>query len=122
MVSRSPLSPQIVIVDSRPEDYRDLQTEANEEGLSLEVLNSGRAALRRDASTYPSLWVVNMRLPDITGPDLLTMLHEIYPGVPVCLVSDDYRCEDEIEARCNGAELYACKPLDAAFMAAGAQL
>jgi DNA-binding response OmpR family regulator len=87
-----------------------------DDNVRMEVFNNARAALRQDPSCPPELWVVNMSLPDMSGTDLLAMLRWRYPGVPIVLVSDDYRAEDEVSARCSGAELYLCKPLQRSWL------
>lgn len=108
----------VFAVDPHPEHYAKLTASMESEGLHLEVFKNGRAALRRTASPAPELWLVNMRLDDISGPDLLAMLRWLNPGVPVYLVSDDYSEQDEVEARCAGAELYLCKPLEPSWLTA----
>jgi DNA-binding response OmpR family regulator len=118
MIARATNQPQVFVVDANEDDYRELVSDMNQDGYRLEVCTSGRAALRRDPANPPELWVVNMNLPDMSGPDLLSMLRWRYPGVPICLVSDDYRAEDEISARCSGAELYVCKPVASEWLTA----
>jgi DNA-binding response OmpR family regulator len=118
MIARPQNLPQIFVVDANNNDYRELVESMTDEGYKVELCPSGRAALRKDPASPPELWVVNMNLPDMTGPDLLSMLRWRYPGVPICLVSDDYRVEDEIAARCTGAEMYLCKPIESEWLTA----
>lgn len=112
--------PTICIVDANRDDYRDLVSEMSQAGYDVITCDSGRAALRHDPSNSPELWVVNMNLPDMSGPDLLSMLRWRYPQTPICLVSDSYEAEDEIAARCSGAELYVCKPVASEWLTAAA--
>ena len=118
MISRPRNLPQVFVVDANVNDYRNLVESMTDGGYRMEVCPSGRAALRKDPTNPPELWVVNMNLPDMSGPDLLSMLRWRYPGVPICLVSDDYRVEDEISARCSGAEIYLCKPIESDWLTA----
>ncbi len=120
MVSAAKNTTRVFVVDSSCSDYSEILREATAEGFELSVFDTGRAALRRDPAAGPDMWVVNMRLPDMAGPDLLSMLRWRYPGVPVILVSDRYSAEDEISARCSGAEMYLSKPLQAEWLSAGA--
>lgn len=110
--------PQVFVVDPKKNDYLDLQSSMADSGYRVQVCNSGRAALRIDAEQAPELWIVNMNLPDMTGPDLISMLRWRYPKTPICLVSDDYSVEDEINARSTGAELYLCKPIEPEWLMA----
>ncbi len=118
MIARPKNLAHVFVVDANRDDYLGLSDSMIDEGYRLEVCPSGRAALRMDPANPPKLWVVNMNLPDMSGPDLLSMLRWRYPGVPVCLVSDDYRVEDEIAARCSGAEMYLCKPIESEWLTA----
>lgn len=118
MISAAKNVPQVFVVDANVGDYRDLAETMTDSGYRIELCPSGRAALRKDPAESPEMWVVNMNLPDMSGPDLLSMLRWRYPGVPICLVSDEYRVEDEISARCSGAELYLCKPLESEWLTA----
>jgi DNA-binding response OmpR family regulator len=118
MIARPKNLPQVFVVDANADDYRNVQESLKDSGYRVEVCLNGRAALRQDPTNPPELWVVNMSLPDMSGPDLLSMLRWRYPGVPICLVSDDYRTEDEISARCSGAEMYLCKPIESDWLTA----
>lgn len=118
MIARATNQPQVFVVDANADDYSELRENMTQDGYRVEVCTSGRAALRHDPTNAPELWVVNMNLPDMSGPDLLSMLRWRYPGVPICLVSDQFRAEDEISARCSGAELYLCKPVESEWLTA----
>ena len=106
----------VLIVDSRPDDYAKLTQSLQREGVQVEIFKSGRAALRRTASPSPEYWIVNMKLSDIAGADLLSMLRWLYPGVPVYLVTDEYDEKEEINARCAGTEMFLCKPLESSWL------
>ncbi len=118
MVSAASGATRVFVVDARPSDYAHIQHDAANEGVELQMFTGGRAALRQDPSRGPDLWVVNTRLPDMAGADLLSMLRWRYPRIPVVLVSDVYSVEDEISARCSGAEMYLSKPLQREWLMA----
>jgi DNA-binding response OmpR family regulator len=118
MTVRTVFDRYVNVVDALPADYVDIGETLASEGLGLHLFKCAGAALRHTAGSELEMWVINMKLPDMSGPDLLAMLRTRYPGVPVCLVSDSYRAEEEIRARCSGAELYLCKPLCGEWLAA----
>jgi two-component system response regulator (stage 0 sporulation protein F) len=122
MISKQKNHSHVFVVDTRVADYGTLIEAFGQEGVGIEVFATGRAALRHDPSDPPDLWVINMHLSDFDGPDLLSMLRGRYPGVPVYLVSDEYTAEEEISARCSGAEMYFCKPLQESWLAAPVML
>jgi DNA-binding response OmpR family regulator len=103
-------APQVIIVDPRFGEYLDISEYLEDSGYCVEHCESGRDALRKNPLN-PQLWVVNIHLPDMSGPDLLSLLRWRHPGARICLVSDNYQIEDEIRARSVGAELYLSKPI-----------
>lgn len=120
MVSAAKTTTRVFVVDASPADYAEILRDAAQGGYEWHLFESGRAALRKDPAMGPEMWVVNMRLPDMAGADLLSMLRWRYPGVPVVLVSDRYSPQDEISARCSGAEMYLSKPLRREWLVASA--
>ena len=116
MISHAKPNSHVFVVDPNLDDYHHLVEAFAGNGVGVTVFGSGRAALRHDPQSPPELWVVNMNLPDIEGADLLSMLRSRFPGVPVYLVSDEYRAEEEVHARCSGAEMYLCKPLEGSWL------
>ncbi len=109
---------QVVIVDSKPNDYTTLVRSKPLGQANFEFFDSGRAALRFEPTKPPQLWVININLPDMSGLDLYHMISSRWPDSPIYLVGDDYRPEDEINARISGATFYFCKPLQSEWLAA----
>ncbi len=99
----------IVVTDARPKDYRNLAQLAGEYGWHVHLLTSGRAAIQFARPNSADLWMVNVRLPEMSGFDLLEILRDRVPGVPVFLVADEYHSDDERRACGCGAALYLCK-------------
>lgn len=100
----------ICVVDARPADYDAIVARAEREDAEVSFASSAREALRLRPAN-PEMWVVNCDLPDLSGLELLDMLRSRFPDTPVCMISDEYRPEDEIASRCRGASMYLCKPL-----------
>ena len=99
----------IVVADARPNDYRDLSLLAGEYGWHVHFLTNGRAAIQFARPSCADLWMVNVRLPEMSGFDLLEILRERAAGTPVFVVGDHYNPEDERRACRHGAALYLCK-------------
>ncbi len=110
-------SERIVIVDSDATEYRRLFYTAPISTPSLCFLSTGRAAMRLSPPLDDRLWMINSELPDMPGCQLFEMLAERLEEVPVMIVGDRYRVEDELRACRAGAALYLCKPLDIAALA-----
>ena len=105
------LRAKIFVVDSSPNDYEQLVESSNQAGTQVVFFESGRAALQAQAADTPAMWIVNLRLSDMSGIDLQSMLRSCGCCAPIALVGDEYRPSDEITARCAGADLYFAKPI-----------
>lgn len=101
----------VFVVDPTPEDYAELTSGKFTSQTRFEFISSGRDALRHNARAKPDAWIINLRLPDMSGVDLSEMLRSRTPEVPCYLVGDDYKPEDELNARQCGATMYFCKPV-----------
>ena len=99
----------IVVADTQPHDYCDLAGLASIHGWHVHLLTNAAAALRLARSTHAHLWIVNVRLPDMSGFDLFEMLRDQLATVCVFIVADQYDAEHERRACRCGAALFLCK-------------
>jgi CheY-like chemotaxis protein len=111
----------VLIVDSRPEDYVRLAASVAGDRFVFQFAATGQDALRLRSTSANSLWLVNAELSDMSGFELQELL-QTRRGTTVCVVSDAYRLEDELRSRCCGAAMYACKPPLAHWLAPWSRL
>ncbi|MES1213366.1 MAG: response regulator [Singulisphaera sp.] len=109
MSHQSRSNSHIVVVDSQPQHFRDLQQLAGEQRLHLHFLTSAGAALEFAPRGHPALWMVNTRLPDMSGLELVARLRQHAARGCLCSIADRYRQSEEREACVQGADLYLCK-------------
>lgn len=101
----------IRVVDPRPDDYSALAAELKAADCEMLFATSGDEALRLPSSSSAGLWLINFKLPDMTGAELLATVRSRDPRSACVLVSDVYSASDEIAARQLGATLFCSKPL-----------
>jgi len=111
MISQSTNAAKIFVVDSDTDGYADVVGDAVYDSVQFRFFGNAREALNSQPTEEPEMWVVNMNLPDMSGTDLQELLRARGSNVPVLLVGDEYRMEDEINARSSGATMYFAKPL-----------
>jgi DNA-binding response OmpR family regulator len=99
----------IVVADSRPADYCNLSALAGEHGWHIHFLTNARAAVRFGRSAGIDLWMIGVRLRDMSGFELFETLRNQLLGTPVFIVSDRYDPEEERRVCRSGAALYLCK-------------
>lgn len=100
----------VLVVDPRPQDYEKLVSSESHRNLRIQFVTSGDEALRSATAFFDRLWLINTRLPDMTGVDLLLLIRDRNPNAIVFLVGDSHDQEDEILARSAGPTAYVCKP------------
>ncbi len=106
----------LIIVDRRPGDYAKLIHDAEASLLDVYFFSSGEAALRATCAASSTVWMINTRLPDVAGVDLLQEISRRSRKSVVYLVGDAYSPQEELAARTAGATFYVCKPASIAWL------
>ena len=109
---------ELVVVDAKLDDYATLVGELGRDDVRVNLFASGEDALRANGHGASTLWVVNMRLPDMPGVGFLKLVRRRWRRSSIFLVGDEYSADDELAARSVGATAYVCKPASAAWLAA----
>jgi DNA-binding response OmpR family regulator len=98
------------------QDYDMLVDELELDETRLGLFSSGEEALRSPSLGTPALWIVNVRLPDMSGIGFLNLVRRRMRRSSMFLVGDKYSAVDELSARAAGATAYFCKPPSAAWL------
>ena len=106
----------LIVVDAHAEDYDVLVAELEPDDVGVRVFSSGEDALRASRISSSALWMVNLRLPDMSGIGFLKLIRRRWRRSSVFLVGDTYSAVDELAARAAGATAYFCKPPSAAWL------
>ena len=78
----------------------------------VEIAHTGREGLERALDGRPDVILLDLRLPDQSGLDVLKQLRQIDARIPVVLVTVVRSADAAIEAMRQGAYDYLLKPLD----------
>jgi DNA-binding NtrC family response regulator len=78
----------------------------------VEIAYTGAEGLQRAAEVRPDVILLDLRLPDQSGLDVLRQLRQIDARIPVVLVTVVRSADSAIEAMREGAYDYLLKPLD----------
>jgi two-component system nitrogen regulation response regulator GlnG len=78
----------------------------------VEIAHSGTEGLERVAAVRPDVILLDLRLPDMSGLDVLKQLRQIDARIPVVLITVVRSADSAIEAMRQGADDYLLKPLD----------
>lgn len=111
--------PRVLVVDDSPSQRHYLHALLLERGVE-DVIEAGSAieALRAIVASPPTLVLLDLNLPTISGMELLAMLRvrEDTASLPVFIVSTEGAEADRARALALGASGYLVKPVDAAAL------
>ena len=79
-------------------------------GYEVEQASDGRAGLDALTRRLPDLVVSDMRMPGMSGSELLARIQERWPGLPVVLITAYGTVEDAVAAMKCGAREFLTKP------------
>ncbi len=102
--------PRILIVDDDETVRKVLTTILNEEGYVVDSAKSGEEAIRKTKTSFYNLALIDIRLPDTEGTNLLTKLKETTPKMVKIIVTGYPSLHNAIEAVNRGADAYIMKP------------
>ena len=104
--------PRILIVDDDPAFCLMLATFMDKNGYESSKVHTGKACLSELNSTTFNLVITDLRLPDLTGIDVLREVKSLYPSIPVILMTGYGEIKTAVQAIKLGAYEYVTKPLN----------
>lgn len=102
----------LVVVDPSPQEYESLRSTAEARGVKVTFFATGQDAICSLQEGPIARWVINARLPDMSGFHLAQALRRVHPKLQIFIVDDTYREDDEIETLVLGLTKYIAKPLE----------
>jgi two-component system NtrC family response regulator len=103
---------RILIVDDDASQRRLIEFWLQEEGLATTTVGDGLSGWRSFEEQQPSLVISDIRMPAMSGLDLLSRIKASNPDVPVILVTAFGTVNDAVDAMKLGAADYVLKPLN----------
>lgn len=100
---------RILIVDDEPDISRILAKKLQLEGHTVATADSGSDGLRRLEAEEFDVAVTDVRLPDVSGVDLTTVIKARYPAVEIICLTAFGNIADGVRAIKNGAFDYLVK-------------
>lgn len=82
-------------------------------GIDIEIVGTGKDAIEAVDKKIPDLILLDLRLPDMTGMDVLHSVKASYPDVPVIFMTAHGSIDTAVEAMRAGAQDFLIKPCEA---------
>ncbi len=103
--------PLVLVVDDDAGMRKVARANLRLEGFEVATAGSAKEALAWLADHDPLAIVTDLRMPGVSGLDLLARVQELRPHVPVVLVTAHASVETAVEAMRRGALHYLTKPV-----------
>ncbi len=103
---------RVLVVDDDENISKVLATILEDNGYTVETAGSGSEAIMKTQQSYFNVMLVDIRLPDIEGTELLTRVRDTTPRIRKIIVTGYPTLQNAITAVNRGADAYVIKPFD----------
>jgi two-component system, OmpR family, KDP operon response regulator KdpE len=104
-----PVGARVLLVDDEPGIRRALKRMLTGKGFQVKAVGDGRAALHEHAEWHPDIVLLDMRLPDMDGLEVVRDIRKV-ATTPIVVLSVRDSERDKVTALELGADDYVTKP------------
>ena len=103
---------RILIVDDDQAILKSLRDYLSMKGYSVETAKTGKEAIEKSKSQFFNLAILDIKLPDIEGTDLLNKMHETEPRMIRIMLTGFPNMRNAVESLNKRADAYVVKPVE----------
>ncbi len=103
---------RILFIDDDKSITKIVSTILKEEGYDVDTAASGGEAVKKSQQNHYDLMLIDIRLPDMDGTELLTRVRDTMPKIRKVIVTGFPTLQNAVAAVNNGADAYVMKPFD----------
>jgi DNA-binding NtrC family response regulator len=103
---------RILIIDDDETIRKVVETILRDEGYTVETADTGKKAIEKSEETFFNMALIDVRLPDMEGIELLTKLHDTKPKMRKIIITGYPTLQNAMGAVNKGADAYIMKPFD----------
>jgi DNA-binding NtrC family response regulator len=103
---------RILIIDDDENIRKVLTTILEDEGYYVESVDTAKKAIERTKRKFYNLALIDIRLPDMEGIELLTKMKNTTPKIRKIIITGYPTLQNAVEAVNRGADAYIMKPFD----------
>ncbi len=103
---------RILVVDDDETIRKTMRAILEDEGYSVDLAATGKEAIQKTEKTAYNIALLDIRLPDIEGIDLLKQLKDCIPRTRKIMVTGYPSMQNAIAAVNKNADAYLIKPVD----------
>jgi len=105
-------STRILVVDDDESIRKVLSIILEEEGYAVDTAKNGKEAINKSNEKFYNLALIDIRLPDIQGIELLTKIRGTVPKMRKIIITGYPSLQNAVEALNRGADAYVMKPFE----------
>ncbi len=102
---------KILIVDDDESIRKAISTILEEKGYTVDTAENGREAIEKTHGGFYNLALIDIRLPDMEGTELLTRMKDTTPRMVKIIVTGFPSLQNAMEAVNRCADAYVIKPV-----------
>ncbi len=110
--------PRILIVEDDENIRKTMKNILQQRGYETDTAKSGKEAEQKARTNFYNLALLDIKLPDMEGTQLLAKLHKNKPKMVKIMVTGYPSLENAMEALNQGADAYVTKPVKPAKLLA----
>ena len=103
---------KILVVEDDPHARQGLSDLLSAWGYETDTAGDGAVALEKIVAFNPAVVISDLRMPQVTGMELLRQLHDARPGLRFIMLTGQGTIEEAVEATKLGAYNFLEKPVD----------
>lgn len=103
---------RILIVDDDRAILEKTKDVLQLEGYYVNAVETGQEAIEKSEGRFYNLALLDIKLPDMEGTELLTKIHRTTPKMMKIMITGYPSLENAVEAVNLGADAYLMKPID----------
>jgi len=105
-------SARILVIDDEESIRRTFSIALQRAGYKVDAAENGKQAIEKATATFYNLALIDIRLPDIEGTELLTTLKETTPKMVKIVITGYPALPNAIAAINKGVDAYLVKPVN----------
>jgi len=101
---------RILVVDDDENIRKVLTAILRDEGYQVDSVENGAKAIEKTKKKFYNLALIDIRLPDMEGTELLTKIKDTTPRIRKIIITGYPTLQNAVEAVNRGADAYIMKP------------
>ena len=102
----------ILVVDDDESTCRTLKLIFGKKGYEVDTAGTGQEAIEKAKGKFFNVALLEIKLPDIEGIELITPLKKMHPDMVIILITGHASLETAVRAMNEGASAYITKPFN----------